>query len=183
MFFVPFLLLSATFYAELFGLPEWVLSLIGQFALYGSGFVFALGTVLFLWKFYLWRTSFYLVTNKRLFAVARRGLFAEDNRQTSLSNIQDVSAQINGIQAILYGFGDVVVQLWTDDVPMILRQIPRAKSVQQIIMQQVLGSDAGMGGRGSTNEKKLQSGDLTANAGSATNVGERRRGYTFLRQD
>lgn len=140
MFFIPFLLLSLTFFLDYMNLPGVLRNFLTQFSLYGALISFIIGLSIFLWKFYLWHSSFYVTTDRRLIVITQHGLFSSDDRQASLSMVQDVRAQINGIIPIMYGFGDVAIQVWTDDKPMVFNYVPKPKEVQQAIMRAAMAA-------------------------------------------
>lgn len=136
MFFVPFVLLSGIFFLDYLSLPFILKNILGQLSLYGSVIIFLLGFSLFVWKFYLWWNTYYIVTNKRLILVRQLGLFFHEDRETSLSMIQDVRARVNGLQATLYGYGDVTVQVSSQDAQLILEQVGRPREVQYVIVKE-----------------------------------------------
>ena len=77
------------------------------------------------------------MTNKRLILIIQRGIFNCEERQASLNMIQDVKGEIKGMQASLYGFGDVIVQTASTADPMLrLSIVGRPRKVQKVIMQQ-----------------------------------------------
>ncbi len=136
MFFVPFLFLSAIFYGDIFNLGGVWRDLLGVVGLYGAGIAFGAGLLWFIWKFYLWRNTFYLLTNKRLILVSQLGLFNQDDRETGLSMIQDVRSRVKGLQATLYGFGDVTVQVSSQDAQLTLEKVGRPREIQQVIVRE-----------------------------------------------
>jgi hypothetical protein len=156
-FFLPFMLLYITFWLDYFDLPSWLRNFLGNLSLYGALIAFLIGMVMFLWKLFIWKNSFYVVTDKRLIFVEQQGLFSHDDRQISLGMVQDVKAQINGIIPVMYGFGDVYVQAWTDDKPMVLRIVPKPKDIQQAIMRVALASNV-TNGSSSPGNPKTQAG-------------------------
>ncbi|MBM4401910.1 MAG: PH domain-containing protein [Candidatus Cloacimonetes bacterium] len=135
--FVPFVLLSAVFFFDYSSLPIWLKDNLGQLSLILAGVSFAIGLLFSLWRYFLWSRTFYILTNKRLILVIQRGLFSCEERQASLNMIQDVKGEIKGLQASLYGFGDVIVQTASTADPMLrLNMVGRPRKVQKIIMQQ-----------------------------------------------
>ncbi|MCA9390370.1 PH domain-containing protein, partial [candidate division WWE3 bacterium] len=94
------------------------------------------GSLLFLWKLFLWNKTVYLVTTKRVIILTRYGLFKHDDRETALKMIQDVKSEVTGMQPALYGFGDVTVQVSSQDARLILEKVPHPRKVQQIIVSE-----------------------------------------------
>mgnify|MGYP003862854437 CR=1 FL=1 len=73
------------------------------FALFGAGW--------FWWESTDWGNDLYIVTNERIIDMEKRPLFfAEQRREASLGVIQNVSLKIPNIIAVVFNFGDVVVQ-------------------------------------------------------------------------
>ncbi|MBU1868372.1 PH domain-containing protein [Patescibacteria group bacterium] len=135
-FFLPFVLLAVTFFVDYVSLPAWLPRLLIQLVLLISFFCFTLGAVLFFWRLFLWLRTYYIVTNRRLILVTQRGLFSKDRRETSLDMIQDVKAEVSGLQAALYGFGDVVVQISSQESKLIFEKVGGPYYVQRVIMRE-----------------------------------------------
>lgn len=135
--FVPFVLLSGVFFLDYSNFPVWLKDNLGQFFLILAGASFVGGILFFLWRHFLWSRTFYILTSKRLILVLQQGLFNCEERQASLNMIQDVKTEIKGLQASLYGFGDVIVQTASTADPMLrLSLVGRPRKVQKVIMQQ-----------------------------------------------
>lgn len=143
MFFVPFILLSGSFFLEFADLPVALSKMLGQLSLYGTAATFILGLILFLWKFYLWKETFYLLTNKRLVLITQHNLFSHADREASLSRIQDVSASVEGLQASLYGYGEVRVQVASKDARLVLKKVAHPREVQHEIVREAHLRDDG----------------------------------------
>jgi len=135
-FFIPFLLISVSFFVDYTNLSELVVKLVGQISLYGAGIAFLVGLMMFTWKFYLWRNTYYVVSNKRLILITQHGLFSYDDRETSLNMIQDFRATVDGLQPSLYGFGDVTVQVSSQDSQLTLEKVAKPRAVQRIIVRE-----------------------------------------------
>lgn len=143
-FFCPFVSLSSIFLIDHSRLPFWLASLLMQVLLILSFVCFIAGGLLFFWRLFLWSRTYYLVTNRRLILVTQRGLFAKDRRETSLEMIQDVKAEVNGLQAALYGFGDVIVQISSKEAQLIFEKVGQPYLAQRIIMKEAhLGAQEG----------------------------------------
>lgn len=71
-----------------------------------------LGTLIWLWWEYEdWRNDVYIVTNERIIDIRKKPLFfAEDRREASLDNVQNVDVIIPGPLAYLFGYGSVIIQ-------------------------------------------------------------------------
>lgn len=134
--FIPFLMLSAIFFLDFSNLPVWFKDNVNQFLLIAAAAAFLIGLTMFLWKFYLWSRTFYLVTNKRLIMFTQYGVFHSDDRECSLAMIQDVRAEVKGLQASLYGFGDVIVQVSAQFAQIKLEKVGHPHRIQKTIMRQ-----------------------------------------------
>lgn len=135
--FVPFVLLSAVFFLDYSSIPSWLKDNLGQLFLVLAGASFVGGILFFFWRHFLWSRTFYVLTDKRLILIIQRGLFNREERQASLNMIQDVKGEVKGLQASVYGFGDVIVQTASTADPMLrLNLVGRPRMVQKAIMQQ-----------------------------------------------
>lgn len=83
----------------------------------------ATGMLLFfylLWLFLLWMTFVYIwtdyyldvwvVTNERLFSVDQKGLFNREVSIMGLERVQDVTTEVPGFIATIFGFGNIYAQ-------------------------------------------------------------------------
>lgn len=134
--FIPFLMLSAVFFLDFSNLPARFKDNFNQLFLIAAAVSFLIGLTLFLWRLYLWSRTFYLVTNKRLIMFTQYGFFHSDDRECSLSMIQDVRAEVKGLQASLYGFGDVIVQVSAQFAQIKLEKVGHPHQVQKTIMKE-----------------------------------------------
>lgn len=134
--FIPIVLLSSNMYLDIFGLGEPLRSIWGTVSIYSAGVSFVYGLAWFMWRFYLWRNTVYLVTNKRLILINQLGLFNKEDRETGLTMIQDVRSRIGGLQAALYGFGEVIVQVSSQDSQLTLEKVGKPREIQQAIIRE-----------------------------------------------
>lgn len=134
--FVPFVLFFFIFLIDELGNGATWLLWIQDALIFLSAISFVIGVVWFFWKLYLWRKTFYLVTNLRIILLTRYSLFKHDDRETALQMIQDVKAEVNGMQPALYGFGDVTVQVSSQDARLILEKVPKPREVQRVIVRE-----------------------------------------------
>lgn len=136
MFFVPFVLLSMTFFLDYIPISEMVRNILSIIALYGTPISFGLGLFLFLWRFYLWNKTIYILTNKRLILITQKNFFSHDDREIGLDRVQDVQASVEGLQAALYGYGNVRVQVSSEDSKIILEKVAHPREVQHEIVRE-----------------------------------------------
>ena len=105
-------------------------------SLYAAGISMIIGTFLFLWRYFLWKRTVYLLTDKRIIIVRQLGLFTHDDRETGLAMIQDVRSRVGGLQATLYGYGDVIIQVSSQDAQLILEKVGHPREVQRAIIKE-----------------------------------------------
>ena len=134
--FVPFVLFFFIFLIDELGDGSTWLLWVQDGLIFLSALSFSIGIIWFLWKLYLWRKTFYLVTSLRIILLTRYSLFKHDDRETALQMIQDVKAEVNGMQPALYGFGDVTVQVSSQDARLILEKVPKPREVQRVIVRE-----------------------------------------------
>ncbi|NTV30772.1 PH domain-containing protein [candidate division WWE3 bacterium] len=136
MFFIPFVLLSGVFFLDYIDMSSLLRNILGVVFLYGSGVMFFLGILMFIWRLYLWYGTYYIITNRRLILVTQRGAFSHDDRETGLINIQDVQASVDGLQASLYGYGNVRIQVSSEDAQLVLEKVGKPRAVQHLIIRE-----------------------------------------------
>jgi len=137
--FVPFLLIFITFLlsnSEL-NLPVFLSNTVAQYFLYGAPTFFILGLVMFSWKWYLWRRTYYIVTSKRIAIIRQNNLFSSDVHQMALDKTQDVISNVPGLQAALYGFGDVSVQASSSTAILVFKTVGKPHEVQKRVMEAI----------------------------------------------
>lgn len=134
--FVPFTLLFFAFMSGYLIMNRTVSDILQMILLWGAFICLILGLVLFLWQLFLWRRTFYIVTTKRLILITRFGLFHHDDRETALTMVQDVKAVVEGMAASLYGFGQVIVQVSSEDAKLIMHKVPKPQEVQRVIIRE-----------------------------------------------
>lgn len=135
MLFIPFLLGSGAFFINYSPLPANLINWGEKMLLLTAGLFFAMGLILFLWKFFLWQRTIYIITNKRVILITRAGLFTHEDRETGLNTILDVKAEVNGLQPTLYGFGNVVMQISSKDAQLVFEKVGNPHKIQRIIMR------------------------------------------------
>lgn len=101
----------------------------------------------------VWRLNEYIVTNKRLFKIAHEGLFKRTVIETPLERILNVSYKTTGLLSVIFGFGDVEVQVVGLVEPIILRHISRPAKIKDYLWQ--------LHGRVATNQGKFEASDIS----------------------
>ena len=63
------------------------------------------------WKFILWYLNVYIVTTARFIEIQREDLFQKEVLETPLERILNVSFRTTGLFSVVFGYGDVLVQV------------------------------------------------------------------------
>ncbi len=100
----------------------------------------------------VWRLNEYVITNKRLFKISHEGLFKRTVIETPLERILNVSYKTTGLLSVIFGFGDVEVQVVGLMEPLILHRIARPARIKDYLWQ--------LHGRVATNQGKFDAGDI-----------------------
>lgn len=83
-------------------------------------------------------TDYYLdtwiVTNERIFNIEHHGLFHRVASELHLSQVEDVTAETNGVLHTLFGYGDVYVQTAAERVRFYFKDIDDPEIVKQKIL-------------------------------------------------
>lgn len=77
--------------------------------------------LVFAWWFHRWvgwYYSMYLVTNRRIIEIKQKGFFDRSVQEWQLDKIYNVNYHVNGLQAVIFGFGDITVTTVTGDFTM-----------------------------------------------------------------
>lgn len=92
---------------------------------------FALSILVFMPYWIAWYYSVYIVTDQRLIQISRKGLFSKSVVDMSLSQIQSMNYQINGLQATLLKFGTIIIQTYMGDL--VIHDVHYPEQVQKEI--------------------------------------------------
>jgi uncharacterized membrane protein YdbT with pleckstrin-like domain len=65
-----------------------------------------------------WFYTLYIVTDRRILAIKQRGFFTRKVDEWQLEGIQNVNYEIDGFQAVLFGFGDIIARTYIGDLEM-----------------------------------------------------------------
>jgi len=89
----------------------------------GFGFFFGglaagilLGLLLFFPSWIGWHFSVFIITDQRFIQITQKGLFHRAVADISLTQIQSVNYEINGLQETLLGFGTIKMQTYVGDM-------------------------------------------------------------------
>ena len=75
-----------------------------------------LGILLFFYHWIGWYFSVFIVTNERLRQVTQKGFFNRSVIDLGISKIQNISYNVPGFTASIFGFGTMVVQTYVGDL-------------------------------------------------------------------
>lgn len=74
------------------------------------------GMMLFFYHWIGWYFSVFIVTNQRLRQVTQKGFFNRSVIDLGISKIQNISYNVPGLSAAMFGFGTMVVQTYVGDL-------------------------------------------------------------------
>jgi uncharacterized membrane protein YdbT with pleckstrin-like domain len=87
-----------------------------------------------LYQWICWYFDHFIITNLRIVNIDQKTLFARSVSESGLSNIQDVTYEINGFLASLFNYGTVKVMTASNNDSLEMAAIEKPKEVQEIIM-------------------------------------------------
>ena len=82
-----------------------------------------------------WYYTIYVLTSYRIMIITQHGFFGREVSELALSNIQNVNYKIKGMQASIFGFGDVVIETLSGGEPLQLDYIHGPVQFQQSILE------------------------------------------------
>lgn len=74
------------------------------------------GGLIFLPAWIAWYYSIFIVTDRRLIQITRRGMFRKSFVDLGLNQIQSLNYEVNGLQATVFGYGTLLVQTFMGDL-------------------------------------------------------------------
>lgn len=77
---------------------------------------FALGLVGFFYHWIGWYFSMFIVTNQRIRQIAQKGLFRRSVIDLGLGKIQNMTVDVPGFNATVFGFGTIIIQTYVGDL-------------------------------------------------------------------
>lgn len=75
-----------------------------------------IGCLLFFYHWMGWYFSVFIVTNVRLRQITQTGFFGKSVIDLGLSKIQNISYNVEGFNAAVFGFGTIVIQTYVGDL-------------------------------------------------------------------
>jgi uncharacterized membrane protein YdbT with pleckstrin-like domain len=83
---------------------------------------FALGFLSFFYHWIGWYFSVFVITNLRFRQTIQRGFFGKSVVDVGLNKIQNISYNIHGFSAAMFGFGTIIIQTYVGDL--VLDKVP-----------------------------------------------------------
>ncbi|NQU99488.1 MAG: PH domain-containing protein [Parcubacteria group bacterium] len=88
-----------------------------------------------LYQWICWYFDHFIITDQRIVNIDQKTLFARSVSESGLSNIQDVTYEINGFLASLFNYGTVKVMTASNNDSLEMAAIEKPKEVQETIME------------------------------------------------
>ena len=131
---IPFFIIFFTGY-----LSEEISSQINVYKTFA--YFLATGWFLIVWViFFVAWTNYYLdvllVTSKRVLDIEQLGLFARDEAELRIENIQDIKVEIAGVLASILHFGNIHIQTAGQSKEFIIKNLHDPQGVKDEIMRQ-----------------------------------------------
>lgn len=82
-----------------------------------------------------WFYTVYVLTNTRIMIVKQRGFFNREVSELNLHNVQNVNYKINGLQASLFGYGNITIETLSGGNPLQLKTVSKPVRLQQAILE------------------------------------------------
>lgn len=73
---------------------------------------------LWFYRWVSWYYTIYILTDERILEIVQQGFFRRRIGEWQLSNIENVDCEISGLQAVLFGYGDITARTWTVNLTM-----------------------------------------------------------------
>jgi hypothetical protein len=116
----------------------WMASLFGKILI-------ATPILVFFWWFHRWvgwYYSVYIVTDRRIVEIHQKGFFDRAVQEWQLDKIYNVNYHINGLQAVMFGFGDITAQTIMGDFVMPI--IHKPTEIHRQLIEAVRAAGGGM---------------------------------------
>lgn len=94
---------------------------------------FGIGLIGFFYHWIGWYFSIFIVTNLRFRQTVQRGFFGKSIVDVGLNKIQNISYNVNGFSASIFGFGTIVVQTYVGDL--VLDKVPHPDRIYSELHQ------------------------------------------------
>lgn len=88
-----------------------------------------------------WYYTMYIVTDRRILEVHQTGFFKRRVGEWQLESVQNVNYEVDGLQAVLFGFGDITARTYIGDLT--LKTIHKPAEVHENIVAAVKRAGGG----------------------------------------
>jgi uncharacterized membrane protein YdbT with pleckstrin-like domain len=88
-------------------------------------------------KFVDYYLDVWVVTNDRILNVEQHGLFSRTVSELDLSKVQDVTSEVHGFWASVFGYGNVAIQTAGEKERFIFEQVPGPDEVRKQLLELV----------------------------------------------
>ncbi|MBU1166857.1 PH domain-containing protein [Patescibacteria group bacterium] len=123
---ITFLILVVPFFFVIFFFSRWWTMLI-FFVWISVG----LGYGLFQW--FTWYFDSFVVTNKRVINIDQKRIFAKSVSEANLENIQNITYEINGLMASIFGYGTIKIETAGSETSINVSGISHPADLQELI--------------------------------------------------
>lgn len=89
-------------------------------------------------RYYL---NLWVLTNDRVVAIKQRNFFSREVSSLPLTRVQDVTSDVHGIIASLFGIGGITVQSAGAEKEFVMRGIPDPESMRDLILRHIPEGD------------------------------------------
>lgn len=89
--------------------------------------------------FIMWTHNYldiFIITNRRIIDIEQRTLFSRHIASLHLEQLEDVSVEVNGFMATIFGYGDITVQTAGEAREIFISSIPDPERVREVISEQ-----------------------------------------------
>lgn len=88
-----------------------------------------------LYQWLCWYFDHFIITNQRIVNVNQKTIFSRIVSETGLTNIQDVTYEINGMFASVFNYGTVKIMTASSNDSLEMSSVEKPKKVQELIME------------------------------------------------
>ncbi|HSX02357.1 MAG TPA: PH domain-containing protein [Candidatus Saccharimonadia bacterium] len=99
--------------------------------------------VVWFYRWVGWYYSIYVVTDRRIVAIAQKGFFDRAVQEWQLDKIYNVNYHVNGFQAAIFGYGDIVAKTVIGEF--VMPKIHHPTEIHRHIMEAVQAVGGGQG--------------------------------------
>jgi uncharacterized membrane protein YdbT with pleckstrin-like domain len=106
-----------------------------KFSAYALLLWLIIGGVYILVQWFNWYRDRYILTDERILNLQQKSLFSRAVIEAPYENIQDISYEVNGFWATIFGFGDVRVDTAGRKEGIVMEQVARPRKLKSKIVK------------------------------------------------